>query len=162
MDIYNFLDQHGIQYERFDHPAVFTCEQVNEFIPDLPGTKTKNLFLCDDKGRRHFLVVVSDTQQIDLKQLSKAIGVKKMRFASSRRLSHYLGLEPGAVTLLGLANDSDKEVGVIIDEAIWNAPSIQCHPLVNTSTLVIPQKDVRRFLGATRHEVQTLKVPSRQ
>lgn len=162
MDIYRFLEQHGIEYQRFDHPAVFTCEQVNHYIPDLPGAKTKNLFLCDDKGRDHFLVVVGDTKQVDLKSLASAIGVKKIRFASARRLSHYLGLEPGAVTILGLVNDIECEVKIFIDIAIWDAPAIQCHPLVNTSTLVIPQQGIRRFLEATRHQARTLSVPTRQ
>ncbi|MEJ2039210.1 MAG: prolyl-tRNA synthetase associated domain-containing protein, partial [Desulfosarcinaceae bacterium] len=145
MDIYSFLNENGITFERHDHPAVFTCEEVDALVPELDGMKTKNLFLCDDKGRRHFLVTVRDTKAVDLKSLARALEVKKLRFASAARLEKYLDLTPGAVTLLALVNDDQKQVTAVIDQAVWGAPAVQCHPLVNTSTLVIQKTDLRRF-----------------
>ena len=65
-DIYEILDRHGISYERTDHPPVFTVEEADRLVPPLPGAKTKNLFLRDNKGKRHFLVVVSGDKQVDL------------------------------------------------------------------------------------------------
>ena len=161
MDIYHYLDSHDIAYERHDHPPVFTCEDVKRLIPDLPGCKTKNLFVCDDKGRRHFLVTVPDEQSVDLKSLAAALGVKKLRFASADRLATHLKLEPGAVTLLGVVNDDAGTVSVVVDEAIWNADALQCHPLVNTATLVISLENMRKFLAATGHAPQVMAVPSR-
>ncbi len=161
MDIYRYLESHDIAYERHDHPPVFTCDDVNRLIPDLPGSKTKNLFVCDDKGRRHFLVTVPDERSVDLKSLAAALEVKKLRFASADRLATHLKLEPGAVTLLGVMNDTAGTVTVVVDEAIWNADALQCHPLVNTATLVISLADMRRFLDATGHAPTVMAVPSR-
>jgi Ala-tRNA(Pro) deacylase len=70
VDIYRFLARHDIEHERHDHPPVFTCEEGSRLVPDLPATRTKNLFLRDRKGRRHFLVVVGYERAVDLKALS--------------------------------------------------------------------------------------------
>jgi len=161
MDIYRFLTEHNIHYERHDHPAVFTCEEAERLVPPLAATRTKNLFLRDRKGRRHFLVVVGYEKAVDLKGLTSLLGVKKLGFASPARLERYLGVEPGAVSILGLANDIEQEVEVIIDESLWHAEALRCHPLVNTSTLVISQDDIRRFLEITGHLVRVLDVPTR-
>jgi Ala-tRNA(Pro) deacylase len=163
MDIYQFLARHNIEYKRYDHPPVFTCEESNCLCPEMPAeaAKTKNLFLRNKKGRQHFLVTVRDTKRVDVRALEPLLGVRKLSFASPQRLQKYLGLTPGSVTILGLINDVDKEVEVIVDEDVWNSKAIRCHPLVNTSTLVISQDDIRRFLEITGHEVQVLCVPSR-
>lgn len=162
MKIYEYLDTHGIEYERHDHPPVFTCEDVNRLIPHLPGKKTKNLFICDNKGKQHFLVTVPDEKSVDLKSFGEALGVKKLRFASADRLQRHLELEPGAVTILGVMNDNDGQVRVIVDKAIWETDALQCHPLVNTATLVIPLDSVRSFLEATDHPATVMDVPARK
>jgi Ala-tRNA(Pro) deacylase len=161
MQIYDFLDTHGISYERHDHPPVLTCDDVNRLVPALPGQKTKNLFICDHKGKQHFLVTVPDEKSVDLKSFGEALAVKKLRFASADRLHKHLGLEPGAVTILGVMNDDAQQVHVIVDKAIWEADALQCHPLVNTATLVISLNDVRKFLSATGHEARVMDVPAR-
>lgn len=163
MDIYDFLDQHGIAYERYDHPPVYTCDEANELCPDMPAqaAKTKNLFLRDKKGKRHLLVTVRDEKAVDLKALKQQLGLSTISFASPERLWTYLNLEPGSVTLLGVFNDPNHAVEVIIDTAVWQAEAVRCHPLVNTSTLVIPQQHLRRFFEATGHVVQVLDVPVR-
>ena len=160
MDIYTFLNENDIHYERHDHPAVFTCEQVDALVPELNGAKTKNLFLCDDKGRNNFLITVQDTKSVDLKSLARTLEVKKLRFASAERLEKHLDLTPGAVTLLALINDAQNRVTAVIDQAVWDAPAIQCHPLVNTSTLVIQNEDLHRFIHASGHEPRILDVPA--
>jgi Ala-tRNA(Pro) deacylase len=161
MEIYDYLDTHGIAYERHDHPPVFTCEDVNRLVPALPGCKTKNLFICDNKGKQHFLVTVPDEKSVDLKSFGEALAVKKLRFASAARLQTHLALEPGAVTILGVMNDADRQVGVIVDKAVWEADALQCHPLVNTATLVISLDNVRKFLDATGHPATVMDVPAR-
>lgn len=161
MDIYRFLADHDIAYQRYDHPPVFTCDEGNRLVPDLPAAKTKNLFLRDRKGQRHFLVVVGYEKRVDLKALSAVLGVSKLGFASPARLERYLGVDPGAVSILGLVNDLDRAVEVIVDQDLWQAQAFRCHPLVNTSTLVISREDVRRFLEITGHAVRTLDVPHR-
>ncbi len=160
MDIYAFLDQHGITYQRFDHPAVFTCEQANELRMPMPGKDTKNLFLRDKKGKRHFLVTVGHEKQVDLKALTEVLEVQQgLSFASSERLKEYLSVEPGSVTILGLVNDKNHGVEVIIDQAVWAADAVCAHPLVNTATLVIPHTGLETFLKATGHAVKVMDVP---
>src|SRR3989338_5051434 len=105
MDIFSFLTSHGIAYERFDHPAVFTCEESEALCPPMPGMQTKNLFLRDEKGKHRFLVVVGHKKNVDFKALKKIIDVQKLSFGSPELLMEHLGVEPGAVTLLGLIND---------------------------------------------------------
>ena len=161
MTIYEFLEANGIPYERHDHPPVFTCDDVNRLIPDLPGSKTKNLFICDSKGKHHFLVSVPDEKSVDLKSLGLALGVKRLRFASANRLEKHLKLEPGAVTILGVLNDTAGKVKVVVDQALWDADALQCHPLVNTATLVISLESLRTFLTCTGHSATVMDVPAR-
>ncbi len=160
-DIYAFLNTHGLRYERCDHPAVFTVEESKRLVPTLPGAHTKNLFLRDQKGLRHFLVVVGHDTRVDLKALAPVLGATKLSLGSPERLRTHLGIEPGSVSLLALVNDAAKAVEVFIDRPLWQADALQCHPLVNTTTLVIPRADVERFIQATGHEYRLVTVPGR-
>ena len=159
-DFFTFLDTHGIGYERHDHPAVYTVEEADRLVPKLPGAKTKNLFLRDDKGRRHFLVLVPSEKRVDLKALEAVLGVKRISFGSPGRLKKYLGIEPGAVSLLAVVNDSGKKVAVVMDQDLWASDTFLFHPLVNTSTLVITKENVERFLEATGHQMSVVDVPA--
>ena len=136
-------------------------EQALRLVPPLPAAKTKNLFLRDRKGRRHFLVAVGYEKAVNLKALASLLGVSKLGFASAERLQRYLGVDPGSVSILGVVNDVDQEVEVIVDKDLWGAKAFQCHPLVNTSTLVISRDDIQRFLEITGHPVRLLDVPGR-
>ena len=158
-DIYEFLDAHGIAYQRCDHPAVFTVAEVKLHVPPLDGVHTKNLFLRDKKGRRHVLVVVGADTPVDIRALSGLLGLDHLSFGSAERLKKYLGIDPGAVSLLALLNDTSGEVGVCVDRKLWGADALQCHPLVNTTTLVIARDGIERFLAATGHTARVLDVP---
>ena len=142
MDVFEVLDGLKILYEKFDHAPVYTCEEANLINSHISGAKTKNLFLRDRKGKRHFLVVVSDEKQVDLNFLSECLDVKQLSFASPERLEKYLGTTPGSVSILGVINDPDGLVELIIDQDVWQSETLQCHPLVNTSTLVIQLSDI--------------------
>ena len=163
MNIYHFFAEHNIEYERYDHPAVFTCEEAERLCPSMPDNaiKTKNLFLRDKKGRRHFLVTIPDNKKVDVKALETLLGASKLSFASPQRLEKFLQLTPGSVTILGILHDADHEVEVIIDLAVWGAEAIRCHPLVNTSTLVMPLSQLQRLFQLTGHEAQVLDVPEK-
>ena len=154
-----FLDQNQIPYQRFSHPPVFTCEEARQVAPDLPGADTKNLFLRDGKGKRHFLVTVPDHKSVNLKALSAALEVKNLTFASPERLLRFLGVTPGAVTLLGVFNDSERAVEVVLDTELWDSDAILAHPLVNTETLSIPTPGLMRFLELSGHPPVRLSVP---
>jgi len=161
MDIFQFFAEHDIEYERHDHPPVYTCEDVNRLVPELPGAKTKNLFVRDQKGKRHFLVSVPDEKSVDLKALASVLDVDKISFASPKRLKKYLDLEPGAVTILAAINDAENAVNIIIDEELWKAEALLYHPLVNTSTVLISRANIERFLEAANHRPRIVKVPAR-
>lgn len=156
------LDANGIEYVRADHPPVYTCEEARRETPGLPGAETKNLFVCDGKGRRHFLVTVRPEMRVDLKALGTLLGAPGLRFASSERLARYLGLEPGSVTMLGVVNDRDAAVEVVVDDGLWREPAFQCHPLVNTSTLVISREGLERLFACNGHTPRIVTVPSRE
>jgi Ala-tRNA(Pro) deacylase len=158
-DFYQFLADHKIEYERHDHPAVFTVEESDRLVPPLPGAKTKNLFLRDQKGKRHFLVVVAAHKRVNIKALPQALGSSRLSFGSAGRLQKYLGVEPGAVTLLAIYNDPEHAVEVFVDKSLWGSEAFNFHPLVNTSTLVISRDNLERFIDATGHEIQVVDVP---
>jgi Ala-tRNA(Pro) deacylase len=156
-----FLADHGIAYERCDHPPVYTVAEAARLVPPLPGVKTKNLFLRDKPGRRHFLVVVPAAKPVDLTLLSDQIGAGRLSFGSPDRLVKYLGVLPGAVTLFAVFNDPDHCVELYVDEALWQAEAYQFHPLVNTSTLVMSREAVARFVELTGHRMHLVKVPEK-
>ncbi len=161
MDIEAFLRRHGVAFQRYEHPAVFTCEEAERLCPPMPGCHTKNLFLRDRKGTRHFLVVVGYRTSADLKGLKDVLGADKLSFASEERLLAHLGVTPGAATLLGLACDAAHAVELIVDREVWQADAVLCHPLVNTATLSILHADLERFLAATGHAARVIDVPRR-
>ena len=162
VDLYQILAEHHIEYERFDHPAVYTVEDVKRLVPPLPAAKTKNLFLRDHKGRRHFLVIVPADKRVDIKALNAAIGSSRLSFGSAKRLKKFLGVDPGSVTIFALVNDSDHKVELIIDKSLWKQEAFQFHPLVNTSTLLISNDNLKRFLALTGHDVEIMDVPSQK
>ena len=148
-----------MSYERFDHPAVYTVSEAKKLSPEMDGASTKNLFLRDKKGIRHFLVVVPQDKQVDLKELSSILEASRLSFASPDRLKKYLGIEPGSVSILALLNDPEKTVEVFVDNELWNAEIILCHPLVNTSTLAITRDGIKQFLEKTGHNLMLVEVP---
>jgi Ala-tRNA(Pro) deacylase len=160
VDLYQFLDAHQIEYERHDHPPVYTVADVERLVPDLPAVKTKNLFLRDKKGRHHFLVAVPAAKRVNIKGLGEVIGCGHLSFGSPDRLKKYLGVDPGSVTVLATINDPDNAVELLFDEVLWQEDLFQFHPLVNTSTLLISRENLKRFFELTGHEVRILDVPS--
>lgn len=156
-----FLRAHGIAAERVDHPPVFTVEESERLVPLLPGTKTKNLFLRDKKGTRHFLVSVPHDLAVDLDALANSLGTSRLGLASPERLLRHLGVTPGSVSLLALVNDSAHAVEAVLDRRIFEAEAVHAHPLANDATLVIARSDLRRFLAATGHSPRVIDVPGR-
>ena len=160
MDLDAFLCDHGINAERHSHPPVMTVEESERLVPKLPGAKTKNLFLRDKKGARHFLVTVRHDLPVDLDALGSALAAGRLGFASPERLARHLGVTPGSVSLLALCNDAAGAVEFVIDRALWDAPAVQAHPLVNDATMVIAHPELERFLAATGHAPRVIDVPA--
>jgi len=161
MSIYSFLKENNIEYRRYDHEAVFTVEESDRLNANVPGAKTKNLFLRDKKGRRHFLVVVPGEKRADLDALALVLGTTRLSFGSAERLKSYLDLEPGSVSILGVVNDHSGVVEVYIDKAVWDEGLVQCHPLVNTATLVISSEGIEKVLELTGHRLSLIDVPAK-
>jgi Ala-tRNA(Pro) deacylase len=146
-----FLDANHFMFERFEHPAVFTCEEAELHRPDRPAVSTKNLFLCDKKGRRFFLAVTSCEKTVKLDNLSLQLKAPHLRFGSEENLQRLLGVTRGAVTMMGLANDTEHKVELWIDADIWQGKQFLCHPLVNTATLVLSKAELEHFFALTGH-----------
>lgn len=149
-----FLDANGFVYQRIEHPAVFTCEEAEAHRPKSSATSTKNLFLCDKKARRFFLAVTSCEKTVKLDELAIQLGIAHLRFGSEENLMRLLGVTRGAVTMMGLANDTEHQVELWIDADIWQSESFLSHPLVNTATLVIAKSELERFFALTGHSPQ--------
>ena len=161
-ELYAYLAENDITYQRYEHPAVFTVKQANEHLMDAPGARTKNLFICDEKKRNYYILWVHSDKQTHFNRLGRQEKLGKPRFGSPEKLQELLGLDPGSVSVLALVNDSEKKVTVLIDQALWECDSFQCHPLVNTATVVIPREDIQRFFDLTGHDYRFIPVPAKE
>jgi Ala-tRNA(Pro) deacylase len=146
-----FLNAHHFAYQRVEHPAVFTCAESELHRPEMPAVSTKNLFLCDKKARRFFLAVTACERTVKLDALAAQLGISNLRFASEENLDRLLGVTRGAVTMMGLANDTDHQVELWIDAEIWQGDYFLSHPLVNTATLILSKAELERFFVLTGH-----------
>lgn len=153
----DFLEVNHFAFERFEHPAVFTCEEAELYSPDRSSIHTKNLFLCDKKARRFFLAVTACEKTVKLDELALQLGISHIRFGSEENLLRLLGVTRGSVTMMRLANDTGHKVELWIDEYIWRGEYFQSHPLVNTATLVISKTELVRFFELTGHTLHFFK-----
>lgn len=152
------LDQLGIGHRTVTHPPLFTVEEAKTLRGDLPGHHIKNLFLRNRKEEM-WLVVALEDRAIDLKRLGEVLGAGRLSFGSADRLKRVLGVEPGSVTPLALANDGDRNVRLALDRALADGQPINAHPLVNTMTSTLAGADLQRFFAATGHQPQWLDFP---
>jgi Ala-tRNA(Pro) deacylase len=159
-DLVALLARLGVAFDRVDHPAVFTVEESERLVPRMPGARTKNLFLRDKKGRRHLLVVAAHDKRVDLKRLADVVDAKGLSLASDERLLSHLGVTPGSVSILALANDAARAVELFVDRDVWREDTVLAHPLVNTATLAIPRDGLARFLEHTGHAPTVVDLPA--
>lgn len=152
-ELLQFLNDNQFNYQRVEHPPVYTCAEAERLRPNIAAVSTKNLFLCDKKARKFYLAVTSCEKNMDFKQLAELLGVSKLRFGSEENLERLLGVSRGAVTVLGLVNDITHQVELWIDAQVWNGENFLCHPLVNTATLVLSKPALERFFEITGHAV---------
>ena len=141
----NWMAANGVAQTTHDHPAVFRVEEGLELKAAMPGAHTKNLFLKDKKGRLWLISARQDTV-IDLKRAPSLIGSDRLSFGNETLMWETLGVRPGSVTALGLINDPNQRVTLVLDQALWDAGVVNFHPLINTATTALAQADFRRFL----------------
>jgi Ala-tRNA(Pro) deacylase len=148
------LAELGIPFTRKEHPPVATVEEAALHWADLDATHCKNLFLRNQKGSRHYLVIIEHSKRADLRKVADQIGDGKLSFGSPERLMTHLGLTPGSVSPFGLINDTAHAVRVVIDRDLKAAERLSFHPNINTVTLTIASADFQRFLEACGNPLQ--------
>jgi Ala-tRNA(Pro) deacylase len=157
-DLFRFLDGLGIAHSTKDHAPVFTVAESVALRDEIPGGHTKNLFLKDKKDQ-YFLLTVEENATVDLKTVHTIVGgASKFSFGKPEKLMDYLGVIPGAVTALGVFNDTGGNVTIVLDEELMKNDIINCHPLTNDATTSIGRDDLIRFIEATGHAAHVLKV----
>jgi Ala-tRNA(Pro) deacylase len=148
----------GIAFERHEHPPVATVEQAAEHWAGIDAAHCKNLFLRNQKGDRHYLLILEHSKKADLRAVANQIGDGKLSFGSPERLLKHLGLTPGSVSPFGLIHDSSHSVRVVVDRDLQSAARLSFHPNINTATLVVSKDDFVRFLAACGNPVQYIGV----
>ncbi len=154
---YDWLDSLGIRYQRTDHDRADHMEACNRIDAVLGVVICKNLFLCNRQKTAFYLLMMPGDKKFKTKELSSQIHSARLSFAESEDMLRYLDIEPGAVSIMGLMNDHDKVVTLLIDEDVLKGEYIGCHPCVCTSSLKLRTKDViDLFLPSTGHTYQTV------
>jgi Ala-tRNA(Pro) deacylase len=148
----------GIAYERYEHPPVATVEEAEAHWAGIDAMHCKNLFLRNQKGNRHYLVIVQHSKRADLRMVADQVGDGKLSFASADRLMALLGVTPGSVSPFGLINDARGEVRVFLDRDLKSASRITFHPNINTVTLATTFADFERFLASRPNPVRYLTI----
>lgn len=158
---YDFLDSHGIAYKTLKHPAAFSIEECNRVRDRIKAPVFKNLFLTNKQQTRFYLLVMPGEKVFKTKYLSAQIGSARLSFANEEFMRLHLGVTPGSVTPLGLINDKERQVSVILDRDLQDFTVFACHPCINTASVVMTLADLtERLLPATGHPFQWVTLPS--
>ena len=152
--VYERLNALGIAYTRHEHPAVATVEDAERHWAGIDAVHCKNLFLRNQKGTKHYLVILRHSKRADLRAIADQIGDGKLSFGSPERLMTHLGLTPGSVSPFGLIHNLDHQVRVIIDRDLKSADRVSCHPNINTVTITLARVDFEKFLADCSNPVQ--------
>lgn len=153
------LQELNIEYREVEHSPVFTIEEMDKLGDIFEGAKIcKNLFVRDQKGKRHFLIVMPEEKRAPLAEIAQKIGTTRLSFASEERLMKYLKLLPGAVTPLGVINDEQNEVEVVMDLDLKSEKLLGVHPCENTSTILIKPEDLEKYIKAFNNKVRYIKI----
>ena len=153
--VYDFLDSLRVVYQRIDHEAAMTMEACEE----IDRTICKNLLLCNRQETQFYLLMLPGDKVFKTKDLSAQIGSSRLSFAKAEYMEQYLDITPGSLSVLGLMNDKDKMVRLLIDEDVLTGEYIGCHPCINTSSLRLKTKDlVEKIIPAMEHEPTIVKL----
>ena len=151
--VYDFLDLIGVKYERIDHVEANTMEACEEIDHVLCATICKNLFLCNRQQTDFYLLMIPGNKHFKTKDISAQIGSSRLSFADEAHMLEFLDITPGSVSVLGLMNDKDKRVRLLIDSDVIRGEYIGAHPCINTSSLRFSTDDfVKKIIPALGHE----------
>ena len=150
--VYDLLDALGVAYQRIDHEAAMTMEACAAIDEALDAVICKNLLLCNRQQTDFYLLMIPGDKQFKTSALSKQIGSSRLSFASAEHMERLLDITPGSVSVLGLMNDREKLVRLLIDEDVLKGEYFGCHPCINTSSLRLRTDDLmNRILPAIDH-----------
>lgn len=151
--VYDFLEQLGIDYQRIDHEESMTMEACAGVDEALGATICKNLLLCNRQKTDFYLLMLPGDKPFKTSVLSKQIGSSRLSFAQGAYMEQFLDITPGSLSVLGLMNDGDHRVQLLIDEDVLKGEYIGCHPCINTSSLRLKTSDLmERIIPAMGHE----------
>lgn len=157
--VYDFLDSLGVSYQRIDHEAAMTMEACEEIDRTLEATICKNLLLCNRQETQFYLLMLPGDKVFKTKNLSAQIGSSRLSFAKAEYMEQYLDITPGSLSVLGLMNDKDRMVRLLINEDVLTGEYIGCHPCINTSSLRLRTKDLaEKIIPAMGHEPTIVKL----
>lgn len=149
---YDLLDSLGVEYERIDHEPAMTMEVCEAIDEALGATICKNLFLCNRQQTDFYLLMMPGDKPFKTKDLSAQIGSSRLSFATPEHMEKYLDITPGSVSVLGLMNDKNNNVRLLIDEDVLKGEYIGCHPCINTSSIRIKTEDMmNKVIPSMKH-----------
>ena len=159
--VYDFLDAIGVEYQRIDHAPADTMEVCEEIDRVLGALICKNLFLCNRQGTAFYLLMMPGDKVFKTKELSGQIGSSRLSFAEPCFMEEFLDITPGSLSVLGLMNDKDNRVELLIDEDLLTGEYIGCHPCINTSSLRLRTEDLmQKIIPAMGHPPRIVSVPT--
>ena len=144
--VFDYLSKMNINYDIVEHPAVYTMEEMDNLHIDSSNQVVKNLFVRDDKKKRYFLVSVQKDKRVNLKNLMTKLDSRPLSFASEHALQAILGLDKGSVTPLGILNDANCRVEVVLDNNLRHFHRIGIHPNDNKATVWIKPRDLEAVI----------------
>ena len=156
---YDLLDRLGVSYEPVDHKPAMTMEVCQEIDRVLQAVICKNLFLCNRQETAFYLLMIPDTKVFHTKDLSAQIGSARLSFAKPEYMEKFLDITPGSVSVMGLMNDTENQVQLLIDEEVLSSEYVGCHPCINTSSIRFHTKDlIEKILPAMNHDFIKVKL----
>ena len=158
--VYDLLDSLGVEYERIDHEAAFTMEACEKIDEALEAVVCKNLFLCNRQKTMFYLLMMPGDKPFKTKELSAQIGSARLSFAEEAFMEELLDITPGSVSIMGLMNDKENKVRLLVDEDVLKGEYLGCHPCINTSSLRFRTADLMgKILPAVHHEPRIVTLP---
>ena len=157
--VYDFLDKLGLEYDRTDHDHADHMSDCYEIDAILNATICKNLFLCNRQKTQFYLLMMPGDKPFKTKELSSQINSARLSFASPEDMEKYLDIQPGAVSVMGLMNDVENHVQLVIDEDVLKGEYVGCHPCINTSSLRVRTADLmEKVIPAMHHEAKIIQI----
>ena len=157
--VYDLLDSLGVNYQRIDHEPAMTMEVCQQIDQVLEATICKNLFLCNRQQTAFYLLMIPGDKVFKTKDLSTQIGSSRLSFADAEHMETYLDITPGSVSIMGLMNDRENHVQLLIDSDVLKGQYIGCHPCINTSSLRIRTDDmINIVIPALGHSFRTVEL----